>query len=339
MIGNWFGRKTPAEEAPSQAPSGPAAGPEAGERKGLLARLKEGLARTRQGFVHQVDELLLGRKEIDPGLLDELEEILVTADMGVATVGKVLEELRIQVKRRELADAGALRERLQDRIRALLPPPGPGPAWAPAPFVVLVVGVNGVGKTTTIAKIARRLQAEGKKVLLVAADTFRAAAAEQLETWGRRLDVPVVRHAAGADPAAVVYDGLEAAIHRGADVVLVDTAGRLHTKTNLMEELKKLRRVIRKKVPEGPHEVFLVLDATTGQNAVSQARLFREAVDVTGIVLTKLDGTAKGGIVVAVSDEMGIPIRYIGIGEGMDDLRPFDPDAFVSALFEREGAA
>jgi fused signal recognition particle receptor len=309
-------------------------GTEAGApRLGLFKRLKEQMGKTRGGFVRQMDQLLLGRQEIDPELLDELEELLVMADIGVTTVQDIFEKLRIEVKEKEFKDPLALRKRLKEQIAGLLKVPSTQITWAPSPFVVLVIGVNGVGKTTTIAKLAYRLKQEGRNVLLVAADTFRAAAAEQLEIWGKRIDVSVIKHSAGSDPSAVTFDGMEAAIKRGVDVVIVDTAGRLHTKVNLMEELKKISRVISKKVREAPHEILIVLDATTGQNAVSQARLFSEAVGVTGIVLTKLDGTAKGGIVVSIADQMQIPIRFIGIGEKMDDLRKFDPEEFVEAIF------
>ncbi|MBW1719680.1 MAG: signal recognition particle-docking protein FtsY [Deltaproteobacteria bacterium] len=309
-------------------------GMEAGApRLGLFKRLKEQMGKTRGGFVRQMDQLLLGRQEIDPELLDELEELLVMADMGVTTVQNIFEKLRVEVKKKELQDPLALKKRLKEQIVNLLKVPSAQITWTPKPFVVLVVGVNGVGKTTTIAKLACRLKQEGKNVLLVAADTFRAAAVEQLEIWGKRIDVSVIKHSAGSDPSAVAFDGMEAAIKRDVDIVIVDTAGRLHTKVNLMEELKKISRVISKKVEEAPHEVLIVLDATTGQNAISQANLFGEAVGVTGIALTKLDGTAKGGIVVSIANQMQIPIRFIGIGEKMEDLRQFDPEEFVEAIF------
>jgi fused signal recognition particle receptor len=305
-------------------------------RFGLFKRLKEQMEKTRGGFIRQMDQILLGKKKIDEELLERLEELLVTADMGVGTVQEIFERLREEVKRDELNDPGALRKRLREYITALLDISSPPLTWGPKPFVVLVVGVNGVGKTTTIAKLAHNLRQEGKEVLLVAADTFRAAAIEQLETWGKRLGVPVIKHKSGSDPSAVAYDGTEAALRRGVDVVIIDTAGRLHTKVNLMEELKKIRRVISKNIPAAPHEVLLVLDATTGQNAVSQARLFNEAAGITGIALTKLDGTAKGGIVVSIAHQMQIPIRFIGIGEKMEDLRRFDAEEFVEAIFSQE---
>ena len=302
-------------------------------RLGLFKRLKEQMGKTRGGFVRQMDQLLLGRQDIDPELLDELEELLVMADMGVTTVQNIFEKLRAEVKKKELQNPLALKKRLKKQIADLLKVPSTKITWTPSPFVVLVIGVNGVGKTTTIAKLAYRLKQEGKSVLLVAADTFRAAAVEQLETWGKRIDVPVIKHSAGSDPSAVAFDGMEAAIKKDVDVVIVDTAGRLHTKVNLMEELKKISRVISKKIKEAPHEVLIVLDATTGQNAISQASIFGEAVGVTGIALTKLDGTAKGGIVVSIADQMQIPIRFIGIGEKMEDLRQFDPEEFIEAMF------
>ena len=304
----------------------------------FFVRLREGMARSRQGFVRQMDELFLGKRQINPELLDELEEILVMADMGVGTVQEIFEDLRQQVKRQELTDPDALKEKLKTAIEDLFKKAEAEAGdikWKPAPFVILVVGVNGVGKTTTIAKLAFGLKQQGKKVMLVAADTFRAAAVEQLETWGKKTGVPVISHKSGSDPSAVAFDGLEAARARGMDVVIVDTAGRLHTQVNLMEELKKIKRVIGRKMPGAPHEVFLVLDATTGQNAVNQAKMFCEATDVTGICLTKLDGTARGGIVASIAHQMKLPIRYIGIGEKMEDLRPFDAKEFVEALFEK----
>ncbi len=302
----------------------------------FFSRLKEKMNKTRQGFVRQMDELLLGKRKIDEELLEELEEILVMSDMGVATVEEIFDEVRNKVKRHELQDTEALKDAIKALIQEKLSQPSTELTFEnpEGPFVVLVVGVNGVGKTTTIAKLAHFLKAKGKKVMLVAADTFRAAAIDQLEIWGKRLDVPVIKHNPNSDPSAVAYDGMEAALKRDIDVVIVDTAGRLHTKVNLMEELKKIRRVMSKKIPNAPHEVLLVLDATTGQNALSQAKLFNEATPVTGIALTKLDGTAKGGIVVSIVNELQIPVRFIGIGEKMEDLRPFDPSEFVEALFE-----
>ncbi|MGC9022934.1 MAG: signal recognition particle-docking protein FtsY, partial [Dissulfurimicrobium sp.] len=266
---------------------------------GLFSRLKERMNKTRQGFVHQIDQLILGKKEIDPELLDELEEVLVTADIGVSTTQEIFTRIRDEVKKRELSDPNVLRERIKEQISGLLQVDAPPMNLELAhPFVILIVGVNGVGKTTTIAKLSYKLKKDGKRVLLAAGDTFRAAAIEQLEAWGEKTGIPVIKHQTGADPSAVAYDAIEAGLKRDSDVIIIDTAGRLHTKVNLMEELKKIRRVIAKKIPNAPHETLLVLDATAGQNAISQAKLFKEAAGVTGIVLTKLDGTAKGGIVI-----------------------------------------
>ncbi len=304
----------------------------------MFKRLKEKIARSRGGFIRQLDELFTGRKEISPELLEEIEEILVMADMGISTVQEIIDRLQDEVSSGEISDPEALRDRLKDQIKAIFfrsKKQNTLDREGVRPWVILVVGVNGVGKTTSIAKLAWRFKQEGKEVVLVAADTFRAAAVEQLQKWGERMGVPVVSQRPGADPSAVAFDGIETAISRGADVVIVDTAGRLHTQVNLMKELQKIKRVIGKKLQGAPHETLLVLDATTGQNAISQAKTFCEATDVTGIVLTKLDGTAKGGIVASIAHEMNIPVRYIGIGEQMEDLRPFDPDQFVEALFER----
>ena len=302
---------------------------------GLFKRLKEQMGKTRGGFVRQIDQILLGHREIDSELLDDLEETLIMADMGVTTVQDIFEQLRREIKKKEFQDPAVLRERLKKRITDLLKVSSSPITWTPTPFVVLVIGVNGVGKTTTIAKLAYRLKQKGKNVLLVAADTFRAAAVQQLETWGKRIDVPVIKGSTGYDPSAVTYDGMEAALKQNADVVIVDTAGRLHTKVNLMEELKKIYRIISQKIPGGPHELLIVLDATTGQNAISQAKTFSKVAKVTGIVLTKLDGTAKGGIVVSIAHQMNIPIRFIGIGEKVEDFQEFDPEEFAKAIFEK----
>lgn len=306
------------------------------DEQGFFSRLREGLSRTRTGFTGRLDRLFLGKKEITEDLLEELEEILFTSDIGVATTQELIEEVQAKVARKELKDPQKLKEALKEMISSFLEVPlrPHGAPMSGEPLVIMVVGVNGVGKTTTIAKAAHRFRTEGKGVMLVAADTFRAAAVEQLSIWGERAGVPVIKQQKGADPSAVAYDGVAAGLARKADVVLIDTAGRLHTRTNLMEELQKINRVIGKKLPGAPHEVWLVLDATTGQNAISQAELFNEAVGVTHIVLTKLDGTAKGGIVVGISKQLGIPIKFIGIGEKMDDLRPFVPRDFVQAIFE-----
>ncbi len=303
----------------------------------LFSRLSEKLSKTRETFTYQLDALFLGKKIIDNRLLDDLEEILISADLGVGTTQELLEYTRRKVKRKEMSDPGALKEYLKEKIKffitgnekdATLVMPDKGP------FVIMVIGVNGVGKTTTIGKIANKFVNSGNSVLLVAGDTFRAAAVSQLKIWGERNNVPVVSHKDGADPSAVVFDALGIAQAQNVDIVLVDTAGRLHTQDNLMEELKKIKRVMGKKLKGAPHEVMLVLDATTGQNGISQARLFDAAVDVTGITLTKLDGTSKGGIVANICKELQIPIRFIGIGEQMDDLRDFDANDFVNALFQ-----
>jgi fused signal recognition particle receptor len=309
---------------------------EADKGPGLFGRLRKGLSKTRDSFTGRLDRLFLGKKEITEELLDDLEEILFTSDIGVAATQELIASVQEKVARKELRDTEKLKEALKDQMLAFLAVEGrehsvPNPG---EPLVIMVVGVNGVGKTTTIGKAAHRFRSEGKEVLLVAADTFRAAAVEQLTIWGDRVGATVIRQGPGADPSAVAFDGLAAAVARKVDVVIVDTAGRLHTKINLMEELQKIHRVIGRKLPGAPHEVWLVLDATTGQNAISQAQIFNQALGVTSIVLTKLDGTAKGGIVVGISRELGIPIRFIGIGEKIDDLRDFDPVDFVKAIFD-----
>jgi fused signal recognition particle receptor len=335
----WFKSKTgesplpepgAREETAEPSDSGPAVQE---NRKGFFSRLKERLTKTRETLITRVDRLVLGKKEIDADLLDELEEILITSDLGVQTTQALIDSVQQQVRRRELNDPERLKEALQKQIHSFLDVPRPEADFSQGPFVILVVGVNGVGKTTTIGKLAQRYQRQGKKVLLVAGDTFRAAAGEQLEIWAQRAGADIVRQKEGSDPSAVVFDAIQAARARLFDVVLVDTAGRLHTRVNLMEELKKIRRVIRREIPEAPHQTLLVLDATMGQNAISQAKLFHEALEITGIVLTKLDGTAKGGIIVGIAHEMKIPIEYIGIGEKADDLQPFDAEEFVRALF------
>ena len=302
---------------------------------GFFERLKLGLKKTKDGLVGRIDTLVLGKKEIDAETLEELEEILITSDIGVKTTVELIRTLEQRLGRNELKDGGALRSALKEEILTRLETHHRVLDIAgQQPFVLLVIGVNGVGKTTTIGKLASRYSAEGKKVLLAAADTFRAAAAEQLEFWGDRSGVDVIRHKEGADPSAVVFDACKAAVARQVDILIVDTAGRLHTKVNLMEEMKKIRRVIDREIPGAPHETLLVLDAATGQNAISQARLFKDAAGVTGLALTKLDGTAKGGIVVAVSHEFALPVRYIGVGESIDDLRDFNPREFTDALFQ-----
>jgi len=306
-----------------------------GEEPGFFERLKLGLKKTKDGLVGRIDTLILGKKEIDAETLEELEEILITSDIGVKTTVELIRTLEQRLGRNELNDGQALRSALKEEILARLEAHHRTLDMAGRqPFVLLVIGVNGVGKTTTIGKLASRYSASGKKVLLVAADTFRAAAAEQLESWGDRSGVDVIRHKEGADPSAVVFDACKAAVARQVDILIVDTAGRLHTKVNLMEEMKKIRRVIDREIPGAPHETLLVLDAATGQNAISQARIFKDAAGVTGLALTKLDGTAKGGIVVAVSHEFALPVRYIGVGESIDDLRDFNPREFTDALFQ-----
>jgi fused signal recognition particle receptor len=303
----------------------------------FFKRLAEKLSKTREAFTYQLDSLFLGRKVIDAELFDDLEELLITADLGAATTREVLDHARRRVSRKELSDPESLKVALKEKIKSfitdsqrdaelVMPESGP--------FVIMVIGVNGVGKTTTIGKIANKFVKAGSSVMLVAGDTFRAAAVSQLQIWGERTGVHVVARADGADPSSVVYDAMDIARAKNYDVVLVDTAGRLHTQTNLMEELKKIKRVMGKRLEGAPHEVMLVIDATTGQNGISQAKLFHEAVGITGITLTKLDGTAKGGIVANICREMQTPIRFIGVGEKMEDLRDFDPDEFIEALFE-----
>jgi len=302
----------------------------------LFSRLSHRLSKTRSTFNYQLDTLFLGKKEIDSDLLDDLEEILITADLGVATTQELLEYTRRTVKRKELTDPNSLKEILKEQIKTfIVDSEKNNDLFMPdeGPLVIMVIGVNGVGKTTTIGKIANKFIKSGQSVMLVAADTFRAAAVSQLQIWGERNSIPVVAHKEGADPSSVVFDALGTAQRQKTDVVLVDTAGRLHTHTNLMEELKKIKRVMGKKLEGSPHEILLVIDATTGQNAISQARLFNDAVEITGIALTKLDGTSKGGIVANICREIKIPIRFIGIGEQMDDLRDFDASEFTEALF------
>jgi len=303
---------------------------------GLFKRLQQGLTKTRASLTGRLDRLFLGKKEITDDLLDELEEILFTSDMGVATTQELIESVQEKVARKELRDPEKLKAALREHILSFLEVPLvehtlPAPG---EPLVIMVIGVNGVGKTTTIGKAAHRVKQEGKEVMLVAADTFRAAAVEQLSIWGERVGAEVIKQGAGADPSAVVFDAMTSAISRKVDVVFIDTAGRLHTKINLMEEIKKIHRVAGQKLPGAPHEIWLVLDATTGQNAISQAEIFNKALGVTGILLTKLDGTAKGGIVVGISRQLKIPVKYIGIGEKLDDLRPFDAADFVRAIFD-----
>jgi fused signal recognition particle receptor len=308
------------------------------EKQGLFQRLKRGLARTRANFGAGLSSLLRGRKAIDDELLEELETLLLTADVGVEATSRIIGDLTARAKRHELGDADALLRVLREQLLAILRG-AEAPVRSAAegrPQVILMVGVNGAGKTTTIGKLAKRLQDEGQRVMLAAGDTFRAAAVEQLQAWGDRNHVPVIAQHGGADAASVIFDALEAATARGLDVLIADTAGRLHTKSNLMEELAKIVRVMKKIDPDAPHEVLLVVDATTGQNALNQATQFHQAIGVTGIALTKLDGTAKGGIVFAIADRLRLPIRFVGVGESLEDLRPFDAEDFVEALFAGE---
>ena len=296
---------------------------------GFLDRLKSGLSKTRQSLSKRFDSILSGSRKIDDDVLEEIEEVLITSDIGVPTTMELMQ--RIEKKADKISNADEFKSQLKKEMLSLIDIETPKETLA-KPHVIMVVGVNGVGKTTTIGKLAAKYSAQGKRVLLSASDTFRAAAVEQLEIWSNRANADIVKHKDKSDPAAVAFDSVEAALARNIDVVIVDTAGRLHTKVNLMEELKKIKRSIGKKIPAAPHDTLLVLDATTGQNAVSQAKLFNEQINITGIVLTKLDGTAKGGIVLSICNSLNVPIRYIGIGEGVDDLQEFDARLFVDAL-------
>ena len=354
----WFGRKKQQEKTRSESPAFPSeqgkgadavpsegddhsrhvgedTGPETAasepSSKGFFRQLKRGLSRTREVLTADIEELFLSRKKPGADLLEEIEELLITSDMGVQTTLDLMD--RISGKSKGISNADALKNILKTEIRDLMDrPAGITPEFR-KPHVIMVVGVNGVGKTTTIGKLAARFAAEGKSVLIGAADTFRAAAVEQISIWAERAGVEIVRHRENADPAAVAFDSVEAAMARGKDIVIIDTAGRLHTKVNLMEELKKIKRAVAKKIPDAPHETFLVLDATTGQNALSQAKLFHESMGITGLILTKLDGTAKGGVVVGICHSLEIPLVYIGVGEGLDDLQKFDPEQFAEVLF------
>ena len=322
------------EPPATPAPSAPAETAKAG----FFARLKQGLSKTSASIGEGMASLFLGKKTIDDELLEDIETRLLTADVGVEATAVIIQSLTQKVARKQLTDADALYKSLQAELAAMLKPvEAPLVISAKSPFVILVVGVNGAGKTTTIGKLAKKLQLEGKKVMLAAGDTFRAAAVEQLQVWGERNKIPVIAQHTGADSASVIFDAVQAAKARNIDVLIADTAGRLHTKDNLMEELKKVRRVIGKLDADAPHEVLLVLDAGTGQNAISQAKQFNQTVQLTGLALTKLDGTAKGGVIFALAKQFGLPIRYIGVGEGIDDLRTFEAEPFVQALFaERE---
>lgn len=302
---------------------------------GLFDKLKAGLAKTREVLTMDLDDLILGKKVLDQSLFDELEELLITADMGPQFTHDLIDDVQQRVKRKELQDASQIKNVLQQRMIAILKQiERPLAIPKNQPFVIMAIGVNGSGKTTTIGKLSNLLRNDGHDVLLVAADTFRAAAIEQLEVWGTRVGVPVIKQQMNADPAAVVFDAVGKIKAGFNGVVIVDTAGRLHTRTNLMEELKKIKRVISRELPGAPHEILLVLDATTGQNAVMQAKMFKEDIGVTGIVLTKLDGTSKGGVVVRIAGELGLPVRFIGVGEGLDDLRTFDSKDFTAALLD-----
>lgn len=305
-------------------------------RQGFFARFKRGLTKTRQQFGEGIGRLLLGKKEIDEALLEELETLLLSADLGIETSQAILSQLTDGLARKQLTDGTMVLQALQKRLEDILSSseqPLHLETADKSPFVILTVGVNGAGKTTSIGKLAKQFQQQGKKVMLAAGDTFRAAAVEQLQVWGERNHIPVIAQHTGADSASVIYDALQAAKARGIDILIADTAGRLHTQNNLMEELKKVKRVIQKLDAEAPHETMLVLDASIGQNALNQARQFHQAIGLTGITMTKLDGTAKGGILFAIANELKLPFRYLGIGEGIDDLRPFDAAQFVRAIF------
>ncbi|MBM4261698.1 MAG: signal recognition particle-docking protein FtsY [Deltaproteobacteria bacterium] len=302
----------------------------------LFQRLKQGLTKSKETFVEKVTTVFKTSRW-DAATLDTMEEVLIGADVGVKATDKLMAALRRNVPANGENVGEEMAKRLQQAMIGMLQSKTNGaqkPALSVRPWVILFLGVNGVGKTTTIGKIAAQFRAQEKKVLMVAGDTFRAAAIEQLEAWGQRAGVEVIKHKAGADPSAVVYDGLQAAKNRAVDVVLIDTAGRLHTKVHLIEELKKIRRIIVREQPDAPHETLLVIDATTGQNGMQQARVFKEATAISGIVLTKLDGTAKGGVIIGIQEELGVPVRYVGVGEDIEDLQPFEPARFVQALFE-----
>ena len=329
----WFKRNQDTPEIETMVDACPA------EELGFFSRFKRGLSKTRHQLGDGVGRLLLGKKEIDAALLDELETLLIRADVGIDTTKTILEQLTDDLARHQLADGDALFVALKARMHAILEAvaqPLTPITDNKSPFVILMVGVNGAGKTTTIGKLARQYQQEGKKVMLAAGDTFRAAAVEQLHVWGERNQIPVVAQHTGADSASVIFDALQAAKARGIDVLIADTAGRLHTQHNLMDELKKIKRVMHKLDPNAPHEIMLVLDAGIGQNALNQARQFNQAVGLTGITMTTLDGTAKGGILFAIANELEIPFRYVGVGEGVDDLQPFDASEFVNVIFNHD---
>ena len=304
---------------------------------GLFSKLKDSLNKTKEVISERIEDALSMFKSIDDDLFEELEEILIMADIGVETSVEIIERLKTAAKEKHIIDGGALKEELRCILESILSEGETGVSLSGKPAVIMVIGVNGVGKTTSIGKMAHMYKEMGKKVIIAAADTFRAAAIEQLEVWADRADAEIIKQHEGSDPAAVIYDAIGAAKNRGADILLCDTAGRLHNKKNLMEELKKIYRILDKELPDSSKEVLLVLDATTGQNAVSQAKQFKEAADITGIVLTKLDGTAKGGIVFAIKNEYDIPVKFVGLGEGIDDMEEFNPVEFVNAIIEPEG--
>lgn len=303
---------------------------------GFFERLKDGLQKTRKNFTERIEVLVGMSAEIDDDFLDELEMILLSADVGAKTTEKLIEAVRQAARKKEIKGTEDVVPFLKKYLTQMLTEEGQRTRISGTPTVILVVGVNGVGKTTTIGKLTNYFHLLNYKVMIAAADTFRAAASEQLEIWGKRAGCDVIKHAEGADPAAVVFDAMKAAIARKADILFIDTAGRLHNKANLMNELEKIHRVIKREIPEAPHETFLVLDATTGQNAITQAKVFTETANVTGVVLTKLDGTAKGGVVIAIREELGLPVKWIGVGEGIMDFRPFEPEKFVDALFNTD---
>lgn len=300
---------------------------------GFLDKLRAGLEKTKKNIVERVESVLLNRK-IDESVIDDIEEILITSDVGTEATDEIISLLKERVRSGSVRTPDELKSYLKEQMSRMLGKGQPIVLFGEKPFVILTVGVNGVGKTTTIGKLSSRFISEGNSVILAAADTFRAAAIEQLEIWAKRSGAEIIKHKSGSDPAAVAFDAVEAAKARGIDVVIIDTAGRLHTKGHLMEELKKIHRVIKKSMPDAPQEILLIVDATTGQNALRQAHIFNDAIGITGIALTKLDGTAKGGIVFAIKKELGIPVRLIGIGEGIEDLKDFDPEEFVNALFD-----
>jgi len=328
-----FGKKKQKETADTELE--PQLAPQS---SGMFGRLRDRLTRTRSSLVGGLGNLMLGRKEIDDEVLEELEVMLLTADVGVDATQQIIADLTERVSRKQLGDSGALYAALrEDMLKILAPASVPLVCDAEKqPYVILMVGINGVGKTTTIGKLAKKLQAEGKSVMLAAGDTFRAAAVEQLQVWGERNQIAVVAQPRASDPASVIFDAMESARAKAMDILIVDTAGRLHTQTNLMEELKKIRRVLARHDESAPHEVMLVVDAGTGQNAITQAEQFNEAVGITGLTLTKLDGTAKGGVLFAIANKLNVPIRFIGVGEGIEDLRAFDAEEFVDALFDEE---